>query len=277
MSQSAFELVLLAAALHASWNAIVKAGQDKSLTTVLVTGSAALWSALLLPFFSAPAAPSWPSIVVSAALQVIYYMLVARIYRVADMSQTYPLMRGVAPLLVALAGAVLLGEVPSPGAWLGIAVICLGILAMLAGARRQSRAGLRLALLNAMLIGTYTLVDGVGVRLSAAPVAYTLWIFLLSGAAIALWAGSSRWQQTRGYLRDNWHLGMVGGFGTLASYGLALYAMTLAPVAVVATLRESSILFATGIAWLVLKEPVGRLRALSVGVIVAGVVILRLA
>lgn len=277
MSSYAFELVMLAAVLHALWNAIVKAGQDTFLTTVLVTTCAALWAAAALPFLPAPAPASWPFIAASALLQVLYYALVARIYRVADMSQTYPLMRGVAPLLVALFGTLVLGEHLTAGAWLGIGVICLGILLTLAGARAQRRDGLGLALLTALLIATYTLVDGAGVRRSQSPVAYTLWIFLLGGALIAGWAGLTRGRRLLRYARGNAHLGAIGGFGTLAAYALALQAMTLAPVSMVAALRESSILFATLIAWWVLKEPVGRARWVSVGVILVGVVVLRLA
>lgn len=277
MSAYAFELVMLAAVLHALWNAIVKAGQDTFLTTVLVTTCAALWAALALPFLPLPRPESWPFIAASALLQVLYYALVARIYRLADMSQTYPLMRGVAPLLVALIGTFVLGEHLTSGAWLGIGVICLGILLTLAGARAQRRGGLGLALLTALLIATYTLVDGAGVRLSHSPIAYTLWIFLLGGLAIAGWAGFTRGRRLLRYAQGNWHLGAIGGFGTLAAYALALQAMTLAPVSMVAALRESSILFATLIAWWVLKEPVGRARWVAVGVILAGVVVLRLA
>jgi drug/metabolite transporter (DMT)-like permease len=277
MSSYAFELVMLAAVLHALWNAIVKAGQDTFLTTVLVTTCAALWAALALPFLPLPRPESWPFIAASALLQVLYYALVARIYRLADMSQTYPLMRGVAPLLVALIGTFVLGEHLTSGAWLGIGVICLGILLTLAGACAQRRGGLGLALLTALLIATYTLVDGAGVRLSHSPIAYTLWIFLLGGLAIAGWAGFTRGRRLLRYARGNWHLGAIGGFGTLAAYALALQAMTLAPVSMVAALRESSILFATLIAWWVLKEPVGRARWVAVGVILAGVVVLRLA
>ncbi|WP_258197893.1 DMT family transporter [Pseudomonas capeferrum] len=268
---------MFAAALHASWNAIVKAGQNKLLTTVLVTTSAAIWAAILLPFLPSPDSQSWPYIALSVALQILYFALLARIYRIADMSQTYPLMRGVAPLIVALAAIVMLGEIPSRNAGSGIIIICSGILMMLFTAGRQGRSGLALALLNAVVIGGYTLVDGVGVRLSAAPVAYTLWIFLLTGAGIALYAALTRLSEARQYLRINWRLGVVGGFGTLTSYGLALYAMTLAPVAVVAALRETSILFAVAISGVFLKEQVGRIRLLAVCVIALGAFTVRLA
>ena len=277
MSLTVFEIVLVAAVLHASWNAIVKAGKNTVLTMVLVTASAALWAVVLLPVLPSPSPESWPYIALSAALQIVYFALVARIYRIADMSQTYPIMRGAAPLIVALAGTLFLDEALSSSAWLGVCIICSGILIMLWSGGLKSREGLILALLNALVISGYTLVDGVGVRLSAAPASYTLWIFLSTGASIGCWATLTQWSQTRHYLRLNWHLGAVGGLGTLVSYGLALYAMTQAPVAVVAALRETSILFSAVISWLILKEHITVVRCVSVCVIAIGAITLRLA
>ena len=277
MSLTVFEIVLVAAVLHASWNAIVKAGKNTVLTMVLVTASAALWAVVLLPVLPSPSPESWPYIALSAALQIVYFALVARIYRIADMSQTYPIMRGAAPLIVALAGTLLLDEALSSSAWLGVCIICSGILIMLWSGGQKSREGLILALLNALVISGYTLVDGIGVRLSAAPASYTLWIFLITGVVITCWATLTQWSQTRDYLRLNWHLGAVGGLGTLVSYGLALYAMTQAPVAVVAALRETSILFSAVISWLILKEHITVVRCVSVCVIAIGAITLRLA
>ena len=277
MSLTVFEIVLVAAVLHASWNAIVKAGKNTVLTMVLVTASAALWAVVLLPVLPSPSPESWPYIALSAALQIVYFALVARIYRIADMSQTYPIMRGAAPLIVALAGTLFLDEALSSPAWLGVCIICSGILIMLWSGGLKSREGLILALLNALVISGYTLVDGIGVRLSAASASYTLWIFLITGVAITCWATLTQWSQTRHYLRLNWHLGAVGGLGTLVSYGLALYAMTQAPVAVVAALRETSILFSAVISWLILKEHITIVRCVSVCVIAIGAITLRLA
>lgn len=277
MSLTVFEIVLVAAVLHASWNAIVKAGKNTVLTMVLVTASAALWAVVLLPVLPSPSPESWPYIALSAALQIVYFALVARIYRIADMSQTYPIMRGAAPLIVALAGTLFLDEALSSSAWLGVCIICSGILIMLWSGGQKSREGLILALLNALVISGYTLVDGIGVRLSAAPASYTLWIFLITGASIGCWATLTQCSQTRHYLRLNWHLGAVGGLGTLVSYGLALYAMTQAPVAVVAALRETSILFSAVISWLILKEHITVVRCVSVCVIAIGAITLRLA
>ena len=277
MGISVFAIVLVAAALHASWNAIVKGGGDTLLTTVLVTGAAALFAVVSLPFLPPPARASWAFIAVSASLQIVYFVLVARAYRVADMSLTYPLMRGTAPLLVAVASVMWFSEPLSARAWLGLGVICAGILGMTGAVPRNAKAGIGLALGNAIVIAAYTLIDGIGVRRSGAPAAYTLWIFLLSGVALSSWAWLRQRAVLQGYIRRNWHLGLVGGAGTIGSYGLALWAMTVTPVAIVAALRETSILFGTAISALLLHERVGRARIAGVCVIVVGAILLRLA
>lgn len=276
MPLSVFGIVLFAALLHASWNAIVKGAPDKLLTTILVAASAAAISALTLPFLAQPARESWPFLAASAVLQVGYYLLVARAYRGADMSQAYPLMRGTAPLLVALVSRFWLGEFLSPAAWAGVALICGGVLSLALAGRGTNVQGVRAALLNAVVIASYTLVDGAGVRASGAPVAYTLWLNLLSGVPLLAWVLAARWRTFLPYARTHLGLGVVGGFGTLTSYGLALWAMTHATVAVIAALRETSILFATVIAVVVLKEKLSPARIAAVCLIAAGAVVLRL-
>ncbi|MET4679931.1 drug/metabolite transporter (DMT)-like permease [Stenotrophomonas rhizophila] len=273
MSLPLFCLVLFAALLHASWNAIVKRGTDTLLTTILVTGSAAVIAAIGLPFLPAPATQSWPWLAASTLLQVGYYVLVARTYQLTDMSASYPLMRGCAPILVALVSTLFLGERLVWIAWAGIALICLGILCMTRGLPRQHAW---LPLLNAGVIATYTLVDAWGARHSGAAVSYTLWLFLLSGLPLPLWALCTRAGALRDYARRNWGYGIVGGFGTLISYGLALWAMTVAPVAMISALRETSILFGILISAWILHERVTRQRWIAAGLIVLGAVVLRI-
>ena len=188
MTITVFGIVLFAAALHATWNALVKGGDDKILTTILVAGSGAFIAILFLPFLPAPAEPSWPFLAASTVLQIIYYVLIAQTYRIADMGEAYPLMRGTAPLLVAVVSVTFLDEPFAPLAWLGVLTICAGILGMAVGRRAGRGKGVSLALLNAVVIACYTLIDGAGVRRSGAPAAYTLWIFLLTGAPLVLWA-----------------------------------------------------------------------------------------
>ena len=276
MPRIVFLVVLSAALLHAAWNAIVKSATDKFLGTIVVTGSAALISAAVLPLLAVPARASWPYAVVSALFQIVYFVLVSRAYQVADMSQTYPLMRGTAPLLVAIWTVFQMGESLTPIAWLGVIAVCLGIFGIAAGAGIDRR-GVYLALLNAVVIAGYTLIDGTGVRLSRAPAAYTLWVFFLTGLPLTVWTVVTEKLTFIRYAARYWRFGVAGGVATTVSYGLALWAMTLAPIAIIAALRETSILFAVVIAGLVLKEPLGLRRIIAACIIAGGAVALRLA
>ena len=271
--------VLGAALLHASWNALLKRRGDPLFATVLVAGGAALAAALMLPFLPQPDAASWPFIAASSALQVLYNLLLIATYRAGDVSHAYPLMRGSAPLLVALANGPLTGERLGGAQWLATLLICGGVLALwpgTRGARRQSRAT-GFALLTACVIAAYTLVDGSGVRRAGAPAAYTLWIFLLTGVAVFAATARGRLPALLAYARANPLVAPLGGLASAASYGIALWAMTLAPVAAVAALRETSILFATAIAAFVLREPVGPVRIAAACLIACGAVAMRLA
>ncbi|GEC69664.1 DMT family transporter [Raoultella terrigena] len=276
MTINVFCILLFAALLHASWNAIVKASGDKMYAAISVSGSAAVIALLLLPFAPQPTLASAPYLLLSSALQVVYTVLVAKTYQVSDMSQTYPLMRGTAPLLVAIVSVVFLGDHLSPLAWSGIGVICLAILAMAYNGRASSRRGVVLALINACFIAGYTLVDGTGVRLSGSALGYTLWSFLMNGSCLLGWATIARRHEVSRYLRQHWHKGLLGGISTMGSYGLALWAMTQAPLAVVAALRETSILFGALIAFVLLKERVIPLRIAAACGIAAGAILLRL-
>lgn len=274
MSLTVFLLVLVAAFLHAAWNAIVKGGDDKVLSTVMVAVIAGLLAATLLPALPLPAPASWKFIGASVLVHILYFSLVARIYQVADMSHAYPLMRGSAPLLVALASVIWLNDVLSATAWCGIAVISVGILSLALGPYRRGGAWGLLGL-NILVIASYTLIDGTGVRLSGTAAGYTMWMFALTAVPLAGWALFARGAAFPAYVKRQWRLALLGGVGTVVSYGLVLWAMSVAPVAAVAALRESSILFATALSALVLSERVGRRRLVAAGIIVAGVAILR--
>lgn len=267
-------VVLFAALLHASWNALVKVGPDKRLSATVITVGAALIALPLLPIVETPAPGSWPWLGASACLQVVYYLLLAQAYRLGDISKTYPLMRGSAPLLVVLASTPLLGEALSTAQYMAVALIVIGILAMTVR-DGSSRAATAFALANAVIIAAYTIVDGIGVRASGSAVAYTLWLFVLTAAGMLACAIPRR-DALPAYARRHWKTALAGGAGTMASYGLALWAMTRAPIAVVAALRETSIVFAMLIAACLLRERVGGRRAAAAGLIVCGAAAMRL-
>lgn len=276
MSLLVFSIILFSATLHAVWNSIVKGGSDTLLTTILVAAAGAGVGIIALPYLPPIAAAAWPFLGISAVLEIGYYILVALAYRHADMSRAYPLMRGAPPLIVALVSTLALGMHISLTGWAGVALVSAGLLSLtLAGTGGNTR-GVTFAMINALVIASYTLVDGFGVRASGSPVAYTMWIFVLTGVPLAAWALLRR-KDFPDYARRNWHLGLAGGLGTLISYGLVLWAMTQAPIPLVAALRETSILFGTLIAVFVLREKVTRTRLVAILIIAAGAAVLKLA
>ncbi|MCM5553560.1 SMR family transporter [Pleomorphomonas sp. NRK KF1] len=276
MSLGVFAAVLAAALVHAGWNVLIKGAADKLAMTVSVAIGAALVAAVILPFQPMPAPESWPFLCASVLLQSVYFLLIARAYRVVDMSLAYPLMRGAAPLVVALVGATVFGETLRIGQWMAIGLISAGIGALALGAFRQplATAGTATALCNALVIAAYTLVDASGVRLSGAPVAYALLLAILTGVVTTavVFAGRARPKLSVRTLG----LGLVGGAATTLSYGVALWAMTRAAVAPVAALRETSIIFALALSRLVFGESIGGRRVAAALLVMAGVAGLRL-
>ena len=276
MSPLVTALVLGAALLHASWNAIVKSSRDVVLDTALVAAGASILSLPVIAAVPMPAQASWPFLAASVAIHVGYFATLARAYRVGDLGHAYPIMRGTAPLLVALFGAVLLNERPSASVWLGIVLISAGILSIgLLQKGRAHRDATLWALTNAVIIASYTLVDGAGVRLSASAAGYVAWMFLLQGpifiACVFVLRGRSVWS----YAALNLQRGLAGGLFLIGSYGIALWAMTQAPVAVVAALRETSVIFAAVLGTLLLKEPFGRQRLIGACAVTLGIIALR--
>ena len=178
MSAGVLLAVLLGAFLHASWNLLVKAGRDTHFAAAGVYIGAGVLSGIALPFLPAPAVASWPYLAASSVVEVLYGVLLAAAYRVGDLSHAYPLMRGTAPLLIAIGSGVLIGEPLSAAVYAGVALVSAGVLSMICDAhsRGHSPAATRLALLNACVIAAYTTIDGLGVRASRAPVAYSLWL-----------------------------------------------------------------------------------------------------
>ncbi len=280
MSTAPLLAVLFGALLHASWNALIKAGQDKFMDTVLVSGGSAALALLIVPFIPLPAPASWPYVAASVVVHIVYFSLLAAAYRVGDMSHAYPLMRGTGPLLVALLSGAVLGEHLTAPAWAGVLLICGSVLTMTLVRRHDRDAGplpTLLALLNAGVIAVYTFTDGTGVRLSGHPAAYTAWVFLLTAIPLLAWMAWRRPKDLAANLRRRWGVALGGGACTLGSYGLALWAMTQAPIATVSALRETAILFGLALGVLVLGERAAPARLLAGAGIACGAVVLRLA
>ena len=266
--------VLGAALLHATWNVLVKAGGDKELETINIaigSGLVALIAALFLP---APARASWPWVAGSALVHILYFIFLAGAYRWGELSYTYPVMRGGGPMIVALIGALVLGEVLPLHETLGVLLICAGIFAFAAG--RHDRRATTFALANAVVIAAYTLIDGQGARASQAPASYTMWFFTANGVVILGYGLARRGAAVGTYWRAHWKRALVGGACAVGSYGIALWAMTRAPIAVVAVLRETAVIFGAFIAYFVLHEKLTRRRLAATGAVMVGLVALKL-
>jgi len=270
--------VLGAAVLHATWNALLKASADKTLATIGQALARGIIALLLIPFASAPAPESWPWIVASVVVHIAYFWLLAGAYRWGDLSFGYPMMRGTAPALVAGAGLLLFAENLPWTEWLAVILICAAVLGFASGPRGAAlaqRRALAFALGNAAVIACYTLIDARGVRLSGAPIGYALWFFL-GNSVVQLSLGiGGHGQRLFVYLREHGIQAALGGAFTIGAYGTALWAMTQAPVALVAALRETSVVFAALIGVLFLGERLTVRRVLATLLVLVGLVLLR--
>jgi phosphonate utilization associated putative membrane protein len=274
--------VLFGAMLHASWNALIKSSGDKAVDTALVHLMGAVVAFPLMLWVGPPRAQAWPFIAASLVIHIGYYIALVGAYQNGDLGLTYPIMRGFAPLLVALGSGAFIGETPSAATWAGVVGITAGVaLVGLAhpGEALHHRKALAFAFANAAIIALYTLVDGRGVRASGEALRYVMTLFVLDGVAYPLlvWLrrDAAARQRIVEYAAQRWPVAALGGSASIGSYAIALWAMTRAPVASVAALRETSVLFAALFGTLLLNERFGLQRTLGTCVIVAGVMALR--
>jgi drug/metabolite transporter (DMT)-like permease len=271
-------VVLFSALLHAAWNAFIKSGDNKFVETILLVTGAGAIAVLILPFVPAPAKGSWPFLATSVAIHCVYFSLVALAYRTADLSFAYPMMRGSAPFFTAVLTVFVVGESIGSGGWLGILLLCTGILWLARDGWRSATSQKNtfvFALFNAAVIVAYTIVDGLGARASEDAWSYVLWLFFLNAfpllaIGLATHAGAILSTSARGWLK-----GCAGGLCSLSAYGLVLWAMTQAPIAMVGALRETSVLIGTALGALLLKERFGLNRWLAAALITAGAVAMK--
>ena len=274
-------LVLLAAVLHASWNALIKAGGDHLVVTTVIMFVPILPSIAVLLVEPAMASAAWPYVILSAVVHWFYFGVLVSAYRYGDLSQVYPIARGTAPALVAFAAWIFEGEALTAIETLGALIVSAGIIS-LAWRRRSGKVpahepkAIGYALLTALSIAIYLLADGMGGRRSGDTLVYICWLFVLQGVplvAFTLW-------RRRGRIGDSFrpHLkqGILGGAIAGISYSIAIWAMSVAPLAHVVAMRETSVLFGAALGALVLKEPFGRYRILAAAVVAGGAVLLNL-
>jgi len=279
MDPLVFAAVLFAAACHAGWNATIKRGLDPLATTVLISIGAAIVSAVFLPIVGLPAAAAWPWCGASVLIHLVYFAALIESYRVGDMGQVYPIARGSAPLMTAIATTSFIGERLGLFGWSGILLLVAGVsLLSLRGGRdlaRLDKKAVGFALFTAVTICAYSVVDGVGARHAGSPNSYSLALFVGIGPVMLVYALARRGGDVIATM-GQWGLGLAGGTLQLGSYGIAIWAMTVAPIAIVAALRETSVLFGAVIAVIFLKEPLRAGRVAAALMIVAGLTLIRL-
>ncbi|MEU6575445.1 EamA family transporter [Streptomyces sp. NPDC046805] len=266
--------VLLAAVMHASWNAIAHKITDKLVGFTLILLGGVLIGLVLAPFTAFPAAGAWPYLIASTVLHLGYVVLLMTSFRLGDFGQAYPLARGTAPLIVTLLAALFAHETPDGWAAAGIGLSCAGLTGValwgLRG-RRPNWAAIAAACATGLCIASYTVVDGIGVRASGTAVGYTAWLMVLQGVAIPAYA-VHRWRgETVALLRPVAALGLLGAALSVAAYGLVLWAQTRADLAPIAALRESSIIVGAAIGAVFFKERFGVPRIAAAGLLVAGI------
>jgi drug/metabolite transporter (DMT)-like permease len=278
MTLPVFLAVLAAALLHAGWNALVKVGLDRFssvLAIALVVGAVAL---VLIPFFPLPARQAWPWVLAGSALHTGYKLFLIRAYRHGDLGAVYPIARGTAPLLVGVAGLVMLAERPAALQLAAMLAIAGGVLLIAAGGEgpRLERKTLLYALGTAGFTAAYTMVDGVGARLAGSAAGFILWLFLFDGLFMLAFALATRGFAALPALLPGWRGGLAAGLMSLTSYWIVVWAFTQAPLALVAALRETSVLFAMLLGAILLKEQVGPARWAAAALILVGIGLMRL-
>jgi len=280
MENFVFLAVLFAAACHAGWNALIKVGLDPLFTTALISIGSGVVALFFLPVVGVPAWAAWPWLIASVAIHLIYFAALIESYRTGDLGQVYPIARGSAPLMTATATTILVGEKLSVVGWSGIVTLVAGVFLLSAHGGRDlakiDRRAVGFALFTALTICAYSVVDGIGARLSANPNAYSLWLFVGIALVMLPYALYRDGRDVIPAMQQYWRRGFAGGALQVLSYGIAIWAMTVAPIAIVATLRETSVLFGAVIAVVVLKEPLRAVRIVAALLIVCGLILIRL-
>jgi len=277
MSLLPFMLVLLAAVMHATWNAMIKVNDDRLVATALMAGATGIAGLLMTPFVPLPNAEAWPFLIGTTFVHSGYLFFLVQAYSHGDFGQTYPIARGTAPLLSAVASVFLLGEVLSPIEWVAVALIGGGIMSLAIhgiGSITHNPKGVIYALITACFIATYTVIDATGARASDVVHSYVIWLFLLHGIPLLIFTMAIRGRVFWRVAQRHWLPCTFGGVIGLLAYWIVLWALTFTNVAPVAALRETSVIFGAIIAAVFLKERFGWQRIAAAAVVATGVYLL---
>ena len=279
MPNEVFVAILAAAAMNAAWNTAVKVGGDKLTMMAITTLIGSLISLPALAFVKMPGAESWMLLSLSIVIHTVYHLVLPFAYRYGDLGQVYPMARGLAPLLVTLAAALLLGELPPTPGMVGVACISCGVLALAIRRRTDPQGasrGVTYALLTGALIAAYTVVDALGARLSGSVLGFAVILTVGDGIATALVVLA--WKGVKSFRVDTRTLGLCSFAGAMqiGAYWIAVWALSQAPMGTVSALRESSVLFVGLISRFLLNESFGKQRVISSLLIFAGIVSVRI-
>ena len=279
MDPFVFAAVLCAACMHASWNAVIKVKGDRLSAMLMMTVASSAICLVLMPFFSLPAAASLPWLIASAMVHTVYKLSLTQAYEHGDLSQVYPLARGAAPLIVAVVSVFVLKETMTPTKVFSVLAIGGGVCLMALARGTVSRIppkAFMFAVLAAGSTASYTLLDGIGARLSGSVAGFIILLSILDGISTSGYVLARRGPSAFAGLPPLWRSGLCAAIMSLGSYWIALWAFTKAPIALVAALRETSVLFAIVIGVVLLKEKAGPARILAALLITSGVVLMRL-
>ncbi|MDC9596048.1 DMT family transporter [Xenorhabdus anantnagensis] len=268
--------VLGAALLHASWNVLVKISADRFLGISIIVFFAGLISTAGLSWVGLPTLSSLPWLVLSSILHIGYCLFLSRSYATGDLSQVYPIARGSAPLITVFLSWIILQEVLPPLGMLGIGLIITGIILIAFPKGKKSfqmdSRALIAALITSVFTACYTLSDGIGSRASDNALTYILWLFAIHGWSMGVIMYFKYRHKIGQNIRQFWKQGLLGGLMQLLSYGIVIWAMSHAPIVMVAALRETSVLFAMLLSVFILREPFSKMRLLACVVIIIGIV-----
>lgn len=271
--------VLLAALLHAAWNAIAHGITDRLLGFALIGLGGMVPTLPMLLVVGPPPREAWPFLTASVLTHLVYFGLLMASYRSGEFGQVYPLARGTAPWVVALVGVALLGESLSTPHLLGVLAVSAGLMTLVFAGGRPSRAqlaALPAAFATGLAIAAYTVVDAYGVRFTQDPLGYITWIMVFQGPVFFLVAVCTRRGRLPAQLKPVWKVGLAGGAISAAAYGIVLWAQLSGALAGIAALRETSIVFAALLGSLLFKERFGAVRVAASAIVVAGVLLLAL-
>lgn len=280
VTSTVFFAVLAAAFLHAAWNAMVKGGADKRVTMAAVMLGHVPPAALALLFVPPPAFESWPWLVAGMFAHLGYQIFLLGAYTKGDLSQVYPIARGLAPLLVTAVSVLLLGERLSLSETLAVGLIALGLMSMalLRGADgARNLEAVRLALMTGCFIASYSLIDGYGARVSGSPVAFYAYLGTGNAVLFAVYIRMRYPGVLRTMATSARGVFFIGGTASFAAYAIVIWSFTQAPIALVTALRETSIIFAVLIGVVVFKEKLDRAKVIAVAATLLGAGLLRVA